>query len=196
MLRAMSSNSTESQSSNTTTLPLSENSYNLEYRPRADIAPLTTSYLGLRLAKVLNISFLFNTPSTPNDLPTPGGPVTIIALTLPSLTACVMSFNILKRDLIRSTISSSLSWATSSSDTFICSKLPSRAGAFGASPTAVTYDVLASQLIRIFLAGMPELAGWTVAPSTVTKPPNLPCLNGATSLNLYPAMLVSTPRIL
>src|SRR6056300_674907 len=146
MFNDRSSNSTESQSSNTTTLPLSAYSYNLQYSPMADIAPLTTSYLGFFWPSVLNRSSFLSTLSTPNDLPTPGGPVTIIARTVPSLVAWVISSRMSNRLRRRSMICSSVSSAF-----------------FAALLGSISVNAFSSHLIRMFLVGKPA---W-YDPSTV-----------------------------
>ena len=94
-----------------------------------------------------------STASTPNDLPTPGGPDTIIPRTVPSIVASVISSRISNR--------SRISFIRSSS---VCSFL-----SFSAFGTIGSYPSLPS-LIRIFLSGYPA----TLDPSTVINPPRFP----------------------
>ena len=75
----------------------------------ADIAPRTISNLGLLSDILSKMPASFSFSSTPNDLPTPGGPDTIIALTVPSIVASVIVSRISKRSLIRSIAFSSVS---------------------------------------------------------------------------------------
>ena len=108
-LSARSSYSIASQSSKHITWPASACSYNFLYRPTADMAPFTTSNFRLDPAissKVLNFS---NVVSTPYDLPIPGGPLTIMALTFFVATASVISFSISNLDCILFMASSSVS---------------------------------------------------------------------------------------
>ena len=113
MFRLSSSLNMLSQSSNTITLSLSAILYNLQYKPIALIAPLTTSYFGCLPSAAIALikSCLPSTFSTPCDLPTPGGPLTIMARTLPFLVALVISSNISKRSRSLSIVSSSVSLA-------------------------------------------------------------------------------------
>ena len=100
MFKHTSSNKILSQSSNTRMSPLAELLYSVWYNPIGVIDPLTTSVLGGRPASLVSASYMSIILSTPNDLPTPGGPLTIRPLTTPFATASVIWSRIAKRSLI------------------------------------------------------------------------------------------------
>ena len=111
-LRATSSNKILSQSSNTTTQLGSLYLYRVWYRPIGVALPLTTSARSRLPAILSNIQALSISCSTPKLLPTPGGPLTIIARMSPLTVAFVISCKMSNRSRIRSIACSSVSAIT------------------------------------------------------------------------------------